>query len=40
MAETSFSAVEHALENQPLGGLQIRVAVICGLIQETIAAFH
>ena len=33
MAETSLSAVEHALENQPLGGLQIRVAVICGLIQ-------
>ncbi len=33
MANTSFSAIEHALENQPLGGLQIRVAVICGLIQ-------
>jgi len=33
MAETSFSAFEHALENQRLGGLQIRVAVICGLIQ-------
>ncbi|MGA3004147.1 MAG: MFS transporter [Acetobacteraceae bacterium] len=33
MAETSFSAIEHALENQRLGGLQIRVAVICGLIQ-------
>ena len=33
MAETAFSAVEHALENQPVGGLQIRVAVICGLIQ-------
>src|SRR5579863_10479715 len=33
MAETSFSAIDHALENQPLGGLQIRVAVICGLIQ-------
>ncbi len=33
MAETSFSAIEHALENQPLGGLQIRVAAICGLIQ-------
>jgi AAHS family 4-hydroxybenzoate transporter-like MFS transporter len=27
------SATEHALENQQLGGLQIRVAVICGLIQ-------
>jgi hypothetical protein len=24
MAETAFSAVEHALENQPVGGLQIR----------------
>ena len=33
MAETSFSAIDHALENQPLGSLQIRVAVICGLIQ-------
>jgi AAHS family 4-hydroxybenzoate transporter-like MFS transporter len=33
MAETSLSAIEHALENQPLGRLQIRVAVICGLIQ-------
>jgi MFS transporter, AAHS family, 4-hydroxybenzoate transporter len=33
MAETSISAIEHALENQRLGGLQIRVAVICGLIQ-------
>src|SRR5579863_2945772 len=33
MAETSLSAIEHALEHQPLGRLQIRVAVICGLIQ-------
>ena len=33
MAEKSLSAIEHALENQRLGGLQIRVAVICGLIQ-------
>jgi MFS transporter, AAHS family, 4-hydroxybenzoate transporter len=33
MADTSFSAIEHALENQRLGGLQLRVAVICGLIQ-------
>src|SRR5271156_1523072 len=33
MAETVVSATEHALENQPLGGLQIRVALICGLIQ-------
>ncbi|HXP05936.1 MAG TPA: MFS transporter [Stellaceae bacterium] len=32
MAQTR-SATEHALENQQLGGLQIRVAVICGLIQ-------
>src|ERR1700733_4798454 len=33
MAEKSLSAIEHALENQRLGSLQIRVAVICGLIQ-------
>ncbi len=33
MAGTPFSATEHALEHQPLGGLQIRVAAICGLIQ-------
>ena len=33
MAQAHASATEHALENQPLGGLQIRVAVICGLIQ-------
>jgi MFS transporter, AAHS family, 4-hydroxybenzoate transporter len=33
MASTSLSAVEHALENQKLGAVQIRVAVICGLIQ-------
>ncbi len=33
MAETSLSAIEHALENQRLGALQIRVAAICGLIQ-------
>jgi AAHS family 4-hydroxybenzoate transporter-like MFS transporter len=33
MADTSFSAIEHTLENQRLGGLQIRVAAICGLIQ-------
>jgi MFS transporter, AAHS family, 4-hydroxybenzoate transporter len=33
MAEVSLSATEHALENQRLGGLQIRVALICGLIQ-------
>jgi MFS transporter, AAHS family, 4-hydroxybenzoate transporter len=33
MAQTALSATEHALENQPLGALQIRVALICGLIQ-------
>jgi MFS transporter, AAHS family, 4-hydroxybenzoate transporter len=33
MAQADLSPTEHALENQSLGGLQIRVAVICGLIQ-------
>src|SRR5580658_9580938 len=33
MAQMHSSGTEHALENQRLGGLQIRVAVICGLIQ-------
>jgi AAHS family 4-hydroxybenzoate transporter-like MFS transporter len=33
MADIALSETEHALENQRLGGLQIRVAVICGLIQ-------
>jgi MFS transporter, AAHS family, 4-hydroxybenzoate transporter len=33
MAQAHSSAIEHALENQRLGGLQIRVAIICGLIQ-------
>src|SRR5580700_3668892 len=33
MAQMHASATEHTLENQPLGGLQIRVAVLCGLIQ-------
>jgi MFS transporter, AAHS family, 4-hydroxybenzoate transporter len=33
MAEMVASATERALENQQLGGLQIRVAAICGLIQ-------
>ncbi|HEY1934052.1 MAG TPA: MFS transporter [Acetobacteraceae bacterium] len=33
MAEPSSSAIEHALENQRLGGLQLRVVAICGLIQ-------
>jgi len=32
MAQTHSSATEHALENQRVGGLQIRVALICGLI--------
>ena len=33
MAETAVSTVETALENQRIGGLQIRVAVLCGLVQ-------
>ncbi len=33
MAEAALSATESALENQPLGGLQIRVAALCALIQ-------
>jgi MFS transporter, AAHS family, 4-hydroxybenzoate transporter len=33
MAQVHASATEHALEHQPLGALQIRVAAICGLIQ-------
>jgi AAHS family 4-hydroxybenzoate transporter-like MFS transporter len=33
MADTAVSAVENALENQRIGGLQIRVLVICTLIQ-------
>ena len=33
MAQMHFSAIEHALENQRVGGLQIRVALICALIQ-------
>jgi MFS transporter, AAHS family, 4-hydroxybenzoate transporter len=33
MAETAVSAVETALENQRIGSLQIRVAVLCGLVQ-------
>jgi AAHS family 4-hydroxybenzoate transporter-like MFS transporter len=33
LAQMASSATEHALENQPLGALQIRVAVICALIQ-------
>src|SRR5579863_3784323 len=33
LADASLSATETALENQPIGGLQIRVAAICTLIQ-------
>ncbi len=33
MAETALSATETALENQRIGGLQIRVAALCTLIQ-------
>lgn len=33
MSEATASATEHALENQRIGGLQIRVAVLCTLIQ-------
>jgi AAHS family 4-hydroxybenzoate transporter-like MFS transporter len=33
MADAGLSATESALENQRIGGLQIRVAALCGLIQ-------
>ena len=33
MAQASLSTTETALENQQLGGLQIRVAALCTLIQ-------
>ena len=33
MADTAISAVETALENQRIGSLQIRVALLCGLVQ-------
>ena len=33
MSETAVSAVETALENQRVGGLQIRVAALCSLVQ-------
>jgi len=33
MAETGLSSTEATLENQRLGGLQIRVAALCGLVQ-------
>ena len=33
MADTTVSAVETALENQRIGSLQIRVVILCTLIQ-------
>ena len=33
MAEVAWSSAEHSLENQPVGGLQIRVAILCTLVQ-------
>ena len=33
MADTAASATEMALENQRIGSLQIRVALLCGLVQ-------
>jgi hypothetical protein len=33
MAEAALSSGEHVLENQRIGGLQIRVAVLCTLVQ-------
>ena len=33
MSQSQSSPIEDVLENQKLGGLQIRVAMICGLIQ-------
>ncbi len=33
MAEMAVSTVETALENQRIGGLQIRVVILCGLVQ-------
>src|SRR5499427_10837010 len=33
MAEAAFSATERALENQRIGGLQLRVAALCALVQ-------
>src|ERR1700746_4234624 len=33
MAETRLSSTEATLENQRIGGLQIRVAALCALIQ-------
>jgi hypothetical protein len=33
MVEAALSATETALENQRIGGLQIRVAILCTLVQ-------
>lgn len=33
MAAMSLSATEHTLENQRIGGLQIRALVICTIVQ-------
>jgi len=33
MAQAAFSTIESALENQRIGGLQIRVAALCALVQ-------
>src|SRR5580698_8033007 len=33
MAETASSSAESALENQKIGGLQLRVAALCTLVQ-------
>jgi MFS transporter, AAHS family, 4-hydroxybenzoate transporter len=33
MAQETLSAAEHALENQRIGGLQLRVAALCTLVQ-------
>src|SRR3954453_14913158 len=33
MAATPLSAAEHALENQPIGGLQLRPLAICTVVQ-------
>ena len=33
MAQTTVSAAEAALENQRIGGLQLRVAALCTLVQ-------
>ena len=33
MADAALSAAETALENQRIGGLQVRVVVLCMLVQ-------